>query len=57
MMVLDIQDHLQVDGLLEVVEDLVIIHLLLPQEKVLAVDLVVHMRVRVMVQRFLIMVV
>jgi hypothetical protein len=53
MMVLDTPDHHLADGLLEVVEDLVIIHLLFPQEKVLVVDLAVHMQVQVMVQRSL----
>ena len=53
MMVLDTLVHLLVDGLLEVVEDLVMVRLLLRQEKVLVVDLAVHMQVQVMVQRTL----
>tara|TARA_A100001201_G_scaffold16007_1_gene19114 strand:- start:148 stop:327 length:180 start_codon:yes stop_codon:yes gene_type:complete len=58
MMVLDTPDHHLADGLLEVVEEVVMARLLFLQEKV-SVDLDMlkvvldHMRVQVMVQRSL----
>jgi|TARA_Y100000015_G_scaffold40828_1_gene46187 hypothetical protein len=51
MMVLDTLDHLLADGLLVEVEEVVMAYLLFPQEKVLVVDLAVHMQVQVMVHR------